>query len=196
MQKNIYILHEGTPRNNDNKLIKLLIEDLKNKCSEINTDMLDYHPMGTKSNFFKKEKYPPLLIQSVELGIVKKILFIIDADNNVDNEKYGGYENTYSELNAMIAELGFQAVSSIYIMCDPITKMGYLESFILSTIPEQQKNCIERFLECSQFKSKENHKAILNQIYNMAYPNAPYDFKHPHFEVLKEKLRNLFVDNL
>jgi hypothetical protein len=122
----------------------------------------------------------------------EKILFVIDADDVINDAIYGGYENTEKALNGLISQLDFQDISSTHIMCDPITKTGYLESFILSTIPEQQRNCIERFLDCSQFKSKENHKAILNQIYNIAYPNAPYNFAHPHFEELKTKLRELF----
>ena len=97
-------------------------------------------------------------------------------------------------MDEIITKLQFQSVSSTYIMRDPISKVGYLESFILSTIPEQQKTCIERFLDCSQFKSKENHKAILNQIYKMAYPNEPYDFKYPHFDELKTQLTRLFAE--
>jgi len=95
-------------------------------------------------------------------------------------------------LDTIIKQLAFEDISQTYITCDPISKAGYLESFILSTIPEEQRNCIEHFLECSQFKSKENHKAILNKIYNIAYPNAPYDFEHCHFNSLKEKLLHLF----
>ena len=77
-------------------------------------------------------------------------------------------------------------------MCDPSTQTGYLESFILSTISTAQKRCIETFLNCSNFNSRENHKAILNQIYKLAYPNAPYDFEHAHFDLLKAELNNLF----
>lgn len=77
-------------------------------------------------------------------------------------------------------------------MCDPNTKNGTMESLILSTIEAERRVCIENFLICSEFKSKENHKAILNQIYNMAYPNAPYDFSHSHFDELKNKLKWLF----
>ena len=77
-------------------------------------------------------------------------------------------------------------------MRDPETNIGYLESFILSTIPTAQRNCIEGFLACSQFKSKESHKAILNQIYKLAYPNAPYNFEHHFFKPLINELTNLF----
>lgn len=189
----IYIFHEGNSKNTyDNKLIKLLIDDLKKQHQEITPEKIEFHGMGTKSNFFKVESYNALLRQGVETDRIKKILFIVDADDIKNDAVHGGFENTAKALSEIIIQLNFQDVSSTYIMCDPTTKIGYLESFILSTIPEQQKNCIERFLECSQFKSKENHKAILNQIYNMAYPNAPYDFAHPHFEELKTKLKNLF----
>jgi hypothetical protein len=203
MQQSIYILHEGKPNNDDNKVFKSLVDNLKKEFPHITPDKIDYHAMGTKSNFFKKEKYPPLLIQGVETDIITKVFFIVDADyehpnknNPEERNPTGGYENTQNALNKIIAELGFQQVCSTYIMCDPVTKTGYLESFILSTIPEHQKNCIERFLECSQFKSKENHKAILKHIYNMAYPKKEgeeeYYFEHSHFEELKTKLINLF----
>jgi hypothetical protein len=80
-------------------------------------------------------------------------------------------------------------------MCDPETKVGYLESLILSTIEQEQRNCIQCFLSCSQFESKENHKAILNQIYKLAYPNAPYDFSHSYFNDLKTQLTQLFAES-
>jgi hypothetical protein len=95
-------------------------------------------------------------------------------------------------LEKIIIHLGFQEISQIYIMCDPNTNEGYLESFILSAIPSEQRNCIESFLTCSQFKSKESHKAIINQIYKIAYPNYPCDFTHKHFEPLKATLKSLF----
>ncbi len=79
----------------------------------------------------------------------------------------------------------------IYIVCDPATEEGYLESLILSTIPDEHKECINSFLNCSNFSSKENHKAILNQIYKMGYPNVPYNFSHPNFDNLKNKLKAL-----
>jgi hypothetical protein len=192
--QSIYIIHEGQAKNEDNELLELLVKHLSEEIREINPDMIEYHAMGGKSNFFKTEMYPRLLIQGVQADTVEKILFIIDADYVTNDKVYGGFENTKNKLNIIITQLNLQAVSSVYIMCDPETKMGYLESFILSTIPEQQKNCIESFLACSQFQSKENHKKILNQIYKLAYPNAPYDFSHQHFDELKTKLTQLFVE--
>jgi hypothetical protein len=92
----------------------------------------------------------------------------------------------------IISDLNLTSCADIYITWDPKNKEGYLESFILSTIPPEHKICIENFLSCSDFKSKENHKSILNQIYNIAYPNTPFDLSHKHFNELKQKLKKLF----
>jgi len=185
--KPIFILHEGNDKKSaDNKLIRLLMTHLK-----LDLNLVDFRGMGAKSNFFKAEKYG-LLKQAVETDQVKKMLFIVDADDEKNDATYGGFLNTENELNRMIAQMGFDAVSEIFIVCDPATKTGYLESLVLSTIPIQHRNCIASFLACSQFKSKENHKAILNQIYKTAYPDAPYDFSHANFDDLKAKLTGLF----
>ena len=40
--------------------------------------------------------------------------------------------------------------------------------------------------------SKENHKSIINQIYKMGYPNEPYNYEHPNFNELKDKLQKLY----
>jgi hypothetical protein len=189
--KNIAIVCEGKA---DKEFFDSLIEHLvENKIISLYETTISFYILGGKSNFLNIENKNYKELQSeVFMEKTAKILFVIDADDVINDTTYGGYENTENALNEIITQLDFQDISSTYIMCDPITKIGYLESFILSSIPERQRNCIERFLECSQFKSKENHKAILNKIYNIAYPNAPYDFAHPHFEELKAKLHELF----
>jgi hypothetical protein len=68
-----------------------------------------------------------------------------------------------------------------------------LESLILSTMPADQNNCILSFLNCSKFQSKEKHKIVLTKIYEILYPNTPYDFSHAHFDELKSKLLALFA---
>ena len=189
MNKNIAILHEGNnKKTQDNELIKLLINYLKLDCNQV-----EFFGMCSKSNFFKQDyieykKLKPM----VESNEIEKILFIIDADDEKNDKVYGGYNNTENALLDMINKLCFSAISDFYIMCDPVNKTGYLESFILSTLPEKQKHCIEQFLECSEFKSKENHKAIVHSIYRMAYPEAPYNFEHSNFDLLKIRLTNLF----
>jgi len=188
----IAILHEGnSKKTNDNELLKLLIEELglpKNK--------IEFFGIGTKSNFFKFEKNAiyNVLATKIRKKEISKVLFVVDADYEKNDTRYGGYKNTKKELEETINALRIESCSDIYITCDPMTKCGYLESLVLSTIPKEQKECIETFLECSDFKSKENHKAILNQIYKTAYPKAPFDFSHENFNELKEKLRNLFKE--
>ena len=185
------ILHEGNEKKTaDNKLIKLLIEDLildKNKVKFIG--------MGAKSNFFKLNnlEYKNIIID-IKREDISRILFIIDADYQENDSKYGGYKNTKRELEKIIKDLNLQNCSDIYITCNPNIKSGYLESLILSSISKEQKECIESFLDCNEFKSRENHKAILNQIYKIAYPKAPYNFEHPNFNELKQKLIELFEE--
>ncbi|MDD4929134.1 MAG: hypothetical protein PHP85_07655 [Gallionella sp.] len=165
-------------------------------------EFIKHLKIETKPNFYtlsgKSNLLDPTHTKYQELKIVvaaepHKLLFVVDADDVKNDTRHGGFENTQQTLNQVIAELELGEVSNTYIMCDPMTKIGYLESLILSTIPEHQKNCIQSFLECSEFKSKENHKTILNSIYKTAYPNTPYDFAHPHFDELKNKLSSLFA---
>jgi hypothetical protein len=183
------ILHEGNANKSaDNNLIKLLVKGLN-----LNEKNVKFFGMGTKSNFFKPNSsaYKELLSE-IKDETISKILFVIDADYEKNDSKYGGYKNTKIRLEKVINRLKIKNCSDLYITCDPNTKNGYLESLILSSIPKEQKECIETFLDCSEFKSKENDKAILNQIYKSAYPKAPFDFSHKNFNELKQKLQNLF----
>jgi hypothetical protein len=185
----VAILHEGNSKKTyDNELLKLLIEDLG-----LDIDRVEFFGFGTKSNFFKSEneKYKRLKLQ-IEEEAIGQILFVVDADYESNDKVYGGFENTEAELKKIIDTFGISSMSDIYITCDPNTKDGYLESLILSSISEKQKECIETFLDCSEFKSKENHKSILNEIYKKAYPSSPYDFSHKNFDELKQKLKSLF----
>jgi hypothetical protein len=182
----VAILHEGKE---DKKILQLLIEKL-----ELDINKVQYVCMDGKSNFFKLE-YPKYeyLKNLIKERQINKLLFVVDADYEDKDQKYGGYQNTENELKNIIHQLGLTEYSDIYIVCDPETKQGYLESLILSTIPDEHKDCIEHFLSCSEFKSKDNHKSILNQIYKIAYPNKPYDFSHENFDILKQKLIKLFA---
>ncbi len=142
-----------------------------------------------KSSIFKQEKYDS---KKEEVGsLYKKMLIIFDSDYEKNDVKYGGYINSEEKIKLLIIDLGLENLVDYYIVCDPITKEGYLESLILSTLPEEERKCIKLFLECSNFKDKEKDKAIYNQIYKLGYPNKPYDFSHPYFEKLIEKIKNL-----
>ncbi len=181
----VAIFYEGT---HDKQLLKLLIVHL-----ELDLTRVKFFNMGSKTNFFKQDdnNYKGLQLD-INREAVEKVLFMLDADSEESDSKYGGVVNTQKELELTVKALGFDTLSDIYVTCDPDTQCGYLESLILSTISNDHRDCIVTFLGCSDFKSKENHKAVLNQIYKLAYPNAPFDFSHANFDVLKQKLVNLF----
>lgn len=185
----VAILHEGKKdKSDDSVLLKLLIQDL-----DYDLDRVEFFGFKCKSNFFKIEdtKYAELKLQ-IEEELISKVLFVVDADYETSDKRYGGFNNTENELRDIITKLSFSEIADIYVTCDPQTKDGYLESLLLSSIPKKQKECIETFLNCSEFASKENHKSVLNEIYKKAYPDAPFDFQHKNFDELKQKLHNLF----
>lgn len=186
----VAILHEGKKgKSEDSVLLNLLIKKLN-----LPLEKIEFFGMSTKSNFFKLDDVNyKRLKNDIDAEMIKKVLFIIDADDERNDAKFGGYENTLKELQSTIDNLEISKCSDIYVTCDE-TKCGYLESLLLSTIPDERRECIETFLTCSEFTSKENHKAILNQIYKTAYPNAPFDLEHENFDELKTKLKNLFQE--
>lgn len=172
------ILHEG--KSIDKSFFELLLDSLA-----LEKKAVQFYGMGNKSNFFKTDHIQyKTLNDDIMDTLISKVLFIIDADD--------GFEDTQNKLEKTINELNINEISDFYIACNHETKKGYLESLILSSIPQKQKECIENFLECSEFKSKTHDKSILNEIYKKAYPNAPYDFNHQNFNELKQKLENLF----
>lgn len=185
----IAIICEGK---NDREFFEKLIVHLGFSVQDVN-----FYILGGKSQFFEpaNKKYQDLKLEVMSEQI-HHVLFIVDADDEKSDLKHGGLQNTQQALNTLISELGFNEISKTFIVCDPVTKIGYLESLILSTISEKQRNCIACFLACSHFESKENHKAILNQIYNLAYPNAPFNFEHENFAELKQILKDLFTGTL
>ncbi|MDX8400494.1 MAG: hypothetical protein R8K20_09645 [Gallionellaceae bacterium] len=198
--KSIWILHEGNAKKtHDNALISLVIKHLSQTIPSVGLDKVEFHGMGSKSNFFKTENYPKLLKEGVATDKISNVLFIVDSDCFENDEKYGGYDNTEKELNNLIAELGFQEVSSIHIVYDPTTtnKTGYLESFLLSTIPKDRMECINQFLKCSGFIDKDGDKSTYKRVYeSVAYPFHPYRLEHSHFDELKAKLLALFAADI
>ena len=182
------ILHEG--KSIDKSFFELLLEHLK-----LNKNLISFFGMGSKSNFFKTDnkRYKDLIL-NIKIEKITKILFILDADYEGD-KKYDGYEETLQEIEVIQKTLEIKEISDTFIAYDIKSekKEGYLESLILSTLSEEQDDCINSFLEkCPEFKGKESHKSIFNVIYKNAYPDKPYDFKHENFNELKDKLINLF----
>ncbi len=174
--------------NNDKNFIRDFINHLS-----LNIDLFVIKPLGNKSNFFK-DNSSSIEIQEVKNGMFKKVLFILDADDEKNDAVYGGFENTKKEISKIINSLDIQNISDYHIICDPETKTGYLESLLLSTLSECQKQCINNFLECSNFKdnkSTKKAKAIIKSIYKIGYPDAEFNYNHENFTELKNKLINL-----
>lgn len=178
------ILVEGKT---DKDFIMLLLDFLA-----LDKNKIRFFILGNKSNFFKEDNVNyEELANDVDLEQVTQSLFVLDADSPASDVKYGGYQNTQIMLEKTLKNLKLGVYESC-IICNPKTKTGYLESLILSTIEGEHKICIDDFLNCSEFKGKQNQKAILHQIYKIAYPNTPYDLQHPNFNPLKTKLTQLF----
>jgi len=184
----VAIFHEG--KSIDKSFFELLLDEL-----ELDKNRVRFYGMGSKSNFFKIDRpnYEDLLLE-IEERTINKVLFILDSDYEKSDKVYDGYKNTLREIDKMQKKLKIENISDIFIAYDfnSVEKEGYLESLILSSIPKEQKKCIETFLDCSDFKSKNHHKSILNEIYKKAYPNEAYNFPDPYFKELKQKLQNLF----
>ncbi len=186
----VAICHEGhINKSLDNQIIKLLFQDLN-----LDVNRVEFYGFGSKSNFYKKDyKIYKNLQMAIEEQEIERILFVLDADNEKDDTTFGGYTKTNTNLKTILFDLKLHSISDIYISCNPVNKVGNIESLLLSTISKEQKKCIDTFLECSEFKAKGNDKALLEQIYKLAYPNTPYNFQHKYFNEFKEKLQNLFV---
>jgi len=190
----VSILHEG--KSIDKSFFKLLYAHLGVDELELK-QRVNFVGMGSKSNFFKLDnKAYKLLKNEIEREVIEKVLFIVDSDYE-GNKKYDGYEDTLREIETIQEQLDIKKISDTFVAYDMNSekKEGYLESLILSTLSEEQDDCINSFLEkCPEFKGKNSHKSIFNVIYKNAYPQAPYNFEHPHFEELKQKLKNLFKE--
>ena len=109
-----------------------------------------------------------------------------------DNKQYGGYSNIEKKIEALLMNLNINSISDYYITCNPITKDGYLESLLLSTVDNNLKQCYSKFLDCIDFKEKNQHKYIMEQLHKITKPNKPYEFHHKNFRELREKLIKLF----
>jgi len=188
----VSILHEG--KSIDKDFFKLLYTSL-GITKEALDARVNFIGMGNKSNFFKVDnKNYTLLQQEITSQRVEKVLFILDSDYEGD-KNHDGYDNTLREIQSIQKKLNIEDVSDTFIAYDMSseTKEGYLESLILSTLSIDQDNCIKSFLEkCPEFKGINSHKSIFNIIYKNAYPDAPYNFEHPNFNTLKQKLQTLF----
>ncbi len=137
------------------------------------------------------EKYKNLC-EDLDTNRVKKVLFIIDSDNAIDNPDIGGYENSCSFIEKLFLDLSIKDYANYFIACDPETQEGNIENLVVSTLSKKQEECIKSFLDCSELENNDGKRLL--GIYNYGYPEKPYDFQHPNFNELKTKLKNLFKE--
>ncbi len=124
-----------------------------------------------------------------ELDIIDAILITTDADNPNDTSSIRGYNETENKLKELINNLSFDVFIDYYIFCDE-KKEGYLESFLLSVLDDNQKECIQNFKEC--YKYDLTDKWVYNTFYKQK--KYPFNYSHPNFNELRVKLQNLFKD--
>ena len=179
------ILHEGK---DDKKYIKKICKYLELEVSDEN-----FYEMGDKSTFFKEENETYKFIKSNPR--ISKILFVLDADYEKNDSKYGGYDNCEQEIKTVIENLGLKDKSNHCITCNPNTKDGYFETLFFSCVPDDLKKCYDGFMSCSGFKEKGNYKTIMTKLHELSSPSKPYDYEHPNFKDIKDKLTDLFKGN-
>jgi hypothetical protein len=174
----------------DVKNIKKLLTFLEISCIDD-----DFIWTNGKSLLLNKDlEVYSILAKKIEDGFVQKVLFILDVDDFENDQSLCGTENTISKIETLQKDLDIKEISDYYLACDPITKKGYFESLLLSTVDAKVKKCYEDFRECSKLNSKAVDKNILTELHNLTKPDKPYDFNHPNFDELKQKLLNLFKE--
>ena len=124
-----------------------------------------------------------------DLKKIKKILIVVDADNEKDTNPNRGYEASEIALKKLIRDLEFNVPIEYHIMCDE-KKEGNLESFLLSVLDDEQKECIDTFKECYEYELTD--KWAYSTFYKQK--KHPFDFSHRNFDELKQKLQKLFEE--
>lgn len=141
-----------------------------------------------KDNIFNiSHNYYNDLETDIDAGKITKAIIVVDADNEKDCNPNRGFEASKTKLIETITNLSFSIPVDYYIMCDE-KKEGNLESFLLSVLENEQKECISKFRTC--YKYELSDKWAYNTFYKQK--REPFNFQHPNFDLLKAKLQNLF----
>lgn len=141
-----------------------------------------------KDNIFKlSHKNYTDLETDISVSRITKAIIVVDADNEKDTNPNRGFEASKNKIEEIINDLNFPIFIDYYIMCDE-NKEGNLESFLLSVLEDEQKECISKFRYC--YKYELSDKWAYNTFYKQK--KEPFNFQHENFKLLKEKLENLF----
>lgn len=150
----------------------------------------------SKANYYDFEGKDKILDSSYkyydelesDIDKIEKMLIVVDADNEKDPNPNRGYVASEKALKTLIEDLDFNIDIEYHIMCDS-KKEGNLESFLLSVLDDEQKECINSFKEC--YKYELTDKWAYNTFYKQK--KHPFNFNHENFDELKQKLENLFT---
>jgi hypothetical protein len=178
----VIIAYEGK---SDGEFFDTLLDEY-----ELDKNQILYYEFKGKDNLFNIKHKHYNEIEKKYLNKVSHILLVVDADNKKDPNPNRGYDTSKKALAKLIEDLSFEDVSmDYYIMCDE-NKEGYLESFLLSVLDDKQKKCIEKFKGCFEYELTD--KWVYNSFYK--HNKYPFDFKHPNFKNLKEKLEKMYEE--
>jgi len=175
----VIIAYEGK---SDGEFFDTLLDEYSLKKNEVL-----YYDFKGKDNLFDISHQHYDEIENNYLSKVNKILLVVDADNDKDPNPNRGYIASEKKLKEIIEDLNFNIPIDYYIMCDK-NKEGNLESFLLSILDNEQIECIHKFRKC--YKYELTDKWAYNTFYKQK--KEPFDFQHPNFNELKDKLINLF----
>ncbi len=168
----------------DIKFFRDFIEEL-----DISKDRYEFKNFEGKDNIFKLNHKLYDEIED-ELDIIDKILIAVDADDPKDYSPIRGYQETQKRLEELIEDLDFNIPIDFFIFSDQEKEKGYLESFLLSVLDDEQQECIKKFKEC--YKYDLSDKWVFKEFYKQK--QYPFDYSHPNFNTLKQKLKNLFEE--
>ncbi|CAA6808082.1 MAG: Unknown protein [uncultured Campylobacterales bacterium] len=177
----VIIAYEGK---SDEKFLDDLLSEY-----ELQKDAVIYYDFEGKDKLFDINHRYYDEIKQKHLSKIKKMLLIVDADNKKDPNPNRGYKASEKKLQEIINNLDFDIVIDYYIMCDD-KKEGNLESFLLSVLDDEQKECIDKFRKC--YKYDLTDKWAYNTFYKQK--KEPFNFSHTNFDELKQKLINLLKD--
>jgi hypothetical protein len=178
----VRIFCEGS---DDKTFIRLLLNDLKKSEKIVGFENFDstIKAMGGKSTLLDKDSYQTI---NKQIGKqITKVLFIFDCDFQEDDKVCGGLENSKKAISDLIVQLDWKIDIDYYIFDKN------LDYFIIETL--DNKNNLLGCEECFELKKLNKNRKILTCIYKSLYPKKPFDFNHPNFDELKQKLQNLFM---
>ena len=176
-------------------IIKLLQDLIKSKELELSKkiNFKSYiNIMGSKKNLLDDVQFKyKQVTKEIELGEIKKVLFIFDCDFELDDKKCNGMKNSNECFDKLINNLDWNIEIEKSKHLHIFNKN--LDYFLVETI--NKKECYEHFdrlTECLDVeKVKPNKKPIAN-LYRDLYPYPQFDFKDDRFRPLKDKLIDLF----